>query len=217
MPLRRLLPKAVSFWVVLGLMMAIAVAGIFVPPAPFTAPSGTVLDSGDISWLLTASGLVLMMTPGLSFFYGGLVGRSSTISTMLQSVVTMGLIGVLWVVVGFSLAFGDDLAHVIGSPATHPYFLHVGGAPSLNFAPSVPLALFALFQLKFAIITPALISGGFAERVNFQAYLLFVSMWSLVVYCPLAHWVWHPQGFLRRWGGLDFTGGTGVHTTPGFS
>jgi Amt family ammonium transporter len=167
--------------------------------------------------MLAATALVLLMTPGLSFFYGGMVDRRNVISTMLQSFIAMGLVSVLWLAVGFSIAFGDSLYGVIGDPRTFFMFRGVGEAPHSTLSPTIPLALFALFQLKFAIITPALITGAFAGRVRFSSYMLFVCLFSIVIYCPLAHWTWHPQGFLRQWGVLDFAGGTVVHMAGGLA
>jgi Amt family ammonium transporter len=167
--------------------------------------------------MLTATALVLLMTPGLSFFYGGMVDRKNVLSTMLQSFIAMGLVSILWVTVGFSLAFGDSFGGIIGDPRTFFMFRGVGEATHPALSPTIPLALFALFQLKFAIITPALITGAFAERVRFSSYMLFVCLFSLVIYCPLAHWTWHPDGFLRQWGVLDFAGGTVVHMSGGLA
>jgi Amt family ammonium transporter len=167
--------------------------------------------------MLTAASLVFLMTPGLSFFYGGMVQRKNLISTMLQSFIAMGLVSVLWVVVGFSLAFGDSMGGLIGNPATFFMFRGVGADPMPAFAATIPLALFAVFQLKFAIITPALITGSFAERVRFPAYVLFLALFSIFIYAPLAHSVWHPYGLLHRWGVLDFAGGTVVHMSSGFA
>jgi Amt family ammonium transporter len=178
---------------------------------------GGPINPGDVAWLLTATGLVLLMTPGLSFFYGGMVNSRNVISTMLQSFVALGVISLLWVAVGFSLAFGDDIHGVIGNPFTYLMFRNVGTATHPALAPTIPLLLFAMFQLKFAVITPALVSGSFAERVRFTAYLLFMVLFSLFVYAPLAHWTWHPDGFLRTWGVLDFAGGTVVHMSAGFA
>jgi Amt family ammonium transporter len=157
------------------------------------------------------------MTPGLSFFYGGMVDRRNVVSTMLQSFIAMGLVSILWVTVAFSLAFGDSLGGLIGNPLTFFMFEGVGEAPHSALSPTIPLALFALFQLKFAIITPALITGAFAGRVRFSSYMLFVCLFSLCIYCPLAHWTWHPDGFLRRLGVLDFAGGTVVHMAGGLA
>lgn len=175
------------------------------------------INAADTAWILTATALVLLMTPGLSFFYGGMVRLKNVVSTLMQSFVAMAVISLLWVIVGFSLAFGDSLGGIIGDPRTFLLFSGVGGETHAALAPTIPLLLFALFQLKFAIITPALITGAFAERVRFGAYVLFMVLFSLLVYAPLAHWTWHPQGFLRAWGVLDFAGGTVVHMSAGFA
>lgn len=172
------------------------------------------ISSGDTAWLLMASGLVLLMTPGLALFYGGMVRERNLVSTMFQSFISMALISVLWVLVGFSLAFGDSLG-VIGNPFTYIGFQNVGSAPNPAFAATIPFALYALFQMKFAIITPALVTGAFAERIRFKAYLLFAIFFSVFIYGPVAHWTWHPDGFLRKMGVLDFAGGTVVHITAG--
>ncbi len=174
-------------------------------------------DSGDVAWMLAASALVLLMTPGLSFFYGGMVRSKNVISTMLQSSVCMGLVSLIWVVFGFSLTFGESYYGLIGNPFTFFMFNGVGGATHAELSPTIPLVLFALFQLKFAIITPALISGSFAERVRFSSYMIFICLFSVFVYAPVAHWTWHPEGFLRRWGVLDFAGGTVVHMSAGIA
>jgi Amt family ammonium transporter len=199
----------------------LAVAGVSVLGAVYgSAPpavTGGPLNAGDVAWMLTATGLVLLMTPGLSFFYGGMVRTKNVVSTMLQSFVAMGVISILWIVVGFSLAFGDSLYGVIGNPATFFMFTRVGASTHPDLAPTIPLILFALFQLKFAIITPALITGSFAERVRFTSYLLFMCLFSIFIYSPLAHWTWHPDGFLHKLGVLDFAGGTVVHMSAGFA
>lgn len=179
--------------------------------------AGQPLNTGDTAWMLTAAGLVLLMTPGLSFFYGGMVKSKSVLSTMLQSFIAMGIVTLLWIVVGFSLAFGDSLGGIIGDPRTFFMFRGVGGATDAALAPTIPLALFALFQLKFAIITPALITGSFAERVRFSAYLLFMILFTVLIYAPLAHATWHPNGVLRAFGVLDFAGGTVVHMSAGLA
>jgi ammonium transporter, Amt family len=180
-------------------------------------PVGKEINSGDVAWMLTAAALVLLMTPGLSFFYGGMVGLKNVVSTMLQSVVALGVISLLWVLVGFSLAFGDSIGGLVGNPLTFFMFDRVGEATHPALAPTIPLLIFALFQLKFAIITPALITGSFAERVRFSSYLLFIVLFSIFIYAPLAHWTWHPDGFLRKWGVLDFAGGTVVHMSAGWA
>ena len=173
------------------------------------------LDSGDTAWMVVASAFVLLMTPGLAFFYGGMVDKKHIISTMLQSFVALGVISVLWVLVGFSLCFGDSLGGIVGDPTTFLAFRNVGLSPNADFAGTVPFLLFALFQLKFAIITPALITGSMAGRVRFRAYILFMVLFALVVYPPLCHMTWHPEGLLRTWGVLDFAGGTVVHMSAG--
>ena len=198
------------------LLAGVSLLGAIVPAAAPTIVGGPV-NSGDVSWMLTATGLVLLMTPGLSFFYGGMVRAKNVVSTMLQSFVAMAVISIVWLVVGFSLAFGDSLRGIIGNPATFFMFRHVGMATHPSLAPTIPLMLFALFQMKFAIITPALITGSFAERVRFTSYLLFMCLFSVFVYAPLAHWTWHPDGFLHRLGVLDFAGGTVVHMSAGFA
>lgn len=199
-----------------ALLLALGALGMAAPARPPVNPGGPI-QPGDVAWMLTATGLVLLMTPGLSFFYGGMVDRKSAISTMLQSFIAMGVVSLLWVVVGFSLAFGDSLGGVIGDPRTFWMLQGVGGSTHQLLAPTIPLALFALFQLKFAIITPALITGSFAERVRFSAYVLFMVLFTLFIYAPLAHWTWHPNGFLRQWGVLDFAGGSVVHMSAGFA
>lgn len=187
------------------------------------APSGTAtnlgsaINSGDTAWMIAASALVLFMTPGLSFFYGGMVRSRNVISTMLQSYVCMGLMSLLWVLVGFSLSFGDSIGGLIGNPSTYFMLKGVTGATESRLAPTIPFLLFALFQLKFAVITPALITGAFAERVKFKSYLIFITLFLIFIYAPLAHWTWHPDGFLRKWGVLDFAGGTVVHMSAGFA
>lgn len=175
------------------------------------------IDSGDTAWVLVSSALVLLMTPGLSFFYGGMINKKNIISTMLQSFVALGVISVLWVLVGFSLAFGDSFGGIIGNPLTYFNFNNVGGEPNTDFAETIPFLVFALFQLKFAIITPALITGSFAGRIRFRSYILFMVLFSLLIYCPLAHMTWHPEGLFRKWGVLDFAGGTVVHISAGFA
>jgi Amt family ammonium transporter len=204
-------------WLVpLGLLLAVSVIGAL---SPVVAPTvvGEKFNAGDTAWLLAASALVMIMTPGLAFFYGGMVRQQNVVSTMLQSMIALGVISVLWVVLGFSLAFGDSIGGIIGNPMTFFMFHHVGGATHPTLSPTIPLALFAMFQLKFAIIAPALITGSFAERVRFSSYLLFICLFSVLIYAPLAHWTWHPDGFLRKWGVLDFAGGTVVHMSAGFA
>lgn len=203
-------------WIVMmSLMVLLSIWGVLTPESPELWMPDQYFDAANVAWMITATIFVLMMTPGLSFFYGGMVGRKNIISTILQSFIAMGVISVIWVAVGFSLAFGDDLGHFIGNPLTFPMFTHVGAKTDLFLAPTIPLALYALFQMKFAIITPSLITGSFAERVHFSGYLVFLALFSIFVYCPLAHWTWHPDGFLRQMGVLDFAGGIVVHASSG--
>ena len=177
----------------------------------------SAIDSGDTAWMLVASAFVLLMTPGLSFFYGGMINKKNVISTMLQSFIALGVISVLWVVVGFSLAFGDSIGGIIGNPSTYFAFKNVGSNPNPAFSSTIPFLLFALFQLKFAVITPALITGSFAGRVRFRSYIFFMVLFSIFIYSPLAHMTWHPDGLFRNWGVLDFAGGTVVHMSAGFA
>ncbi|MBC7531286.1 MAG: ammonium transporter [Oligoflexus sp.] len=198
------------------ILLIIAVASAFTP-ASTAVQAGGPINSGDVAWMLCATALVLFMTPGLSFFYGGMVRPKNVVSTMLQSFVCMGIISILWVVVAFSLAFGDSIGGFIGDPRTFFMFRGVTGATHLAMSPTIPFILFAFFQLKFAVITPALITGAFAERVKFTGYMVFISLFMLFIYAPLAHWTWHPQGFLKVMGVLDFAGGTVVHMSAGFA
>ncbi len=199
------------------ILMLIAVAAIFVPSvASFN--DGGKYSAADIAWVIVATALVFLMTPGLAFFYGGMVHRKNVISTMIKSVVAAGVVSVLWVVVGFSLCFGNSIGGFIGNPATFFMFKGVvSSAPVLSggTAMTIPLLLFSLFQLMFAIITPGLVVGAVAERIRFSSYILFIVLFSLLVYAPIAHWTWHPQGFLFKMGVLDFAGGTVVHISAG--
>lgn len=201
-------------------LMAISVVGIFLPSTPFGDLPKEV-NQGDVAWMLTSTALVLLMTPGLSFFYGGMVNPKHIISTILQSFVAMGVVSVIWIIFGFSLAFGDSIGGpgtgLIGNPLTFFMMNNVGANIDKNLAATIPLALFAVFQMKFAIITPALITGSFAGRVRFRAYLLFILLFTIFVYSPLAHSTWHPNGLLRNMGVLDFAGGTVVHMSAGFA
>ena len=208
-------------WIILMTMMVIiAIGGLFAGEPSFECDMSKI-DGADVAWLITATIFVLMMTPGLSFFYGGMVGARNVISTMLQSFIAMGLISVLWVAFGFSLAFGDDIGGVLGNPFTFLMFQNVGAdtytTPTGHImgGASIPLALFALFQMKFAIITPSLITGSFAERVRFSGYLWFMLFFFVVIYCPLAHMTWHPDGLFLKWGVVDFAGGIVVHASSG--
>lgn len=200
----------------LVLLVAVSILALFIPAVPSTIVTEGI-NSGDVAWMLTASAMVLLMTPGLAYFYGGMIDTKSIISTMLQSFIAMGVISVLWIVVGFSLAFGDSVGGFIGNPASFFMFQNVLDGKPWSLAPTIPLILFSFFQLKFAIITPALITGTFAERVKFKSYIIFLVLFSLFIYAPLAHMTWHPEGFLFKLGVLDFAGGTVVHMSAGFA
>ena len=205
-------------WRLFGFFFGVfAVLAAVIPEKIEVVGESVAANSGDVAWMLAATALVLLMTPGLSFFYGGMVHRKNVISTMLQSFVCMGIVSLIWITFGFSLSFGDSFYGLIGNPMTFFLFNGVGGKTHASLSPTIPLALFALFQLKFAIITPALISGSFAERVRFSSYMIFIILFSIFVYAPVAHWTWHPQGFLRQWGVLDFAGGTVVHMSAGIA
>jgi Amt family ammonium transporter len=194
-------------------LLLVSLAAIFIPTLP-NFDDGKY-NGADVAWLIVATALVFLMTPGLAFFYGGMVTRKNVISTMIKSLIAAGVISVLWIVVGYSLAFGPDIKGVIGDPTAHFFFKGVNSGHPWVGAPTIPLTLFALFQLMFAIITPGLVVGAVAERVRFTSFLLFIVLFSLLVYAPLAHWSWHPQGFLAQMGALDFAGGTVVHISAG--
>ena len=195
-------------------LLIVAIAAIFVPTLPAFNDGGKY-SSADISWMIVATALVFLMTPALAFFYGGMVHRKNIISTMMKSIVATGVVSIVWVVVGYSLCFGDSIGGFIGNPATHFMFKGVASGAPWSLAPTIPLSLFALFQLMFAIITPGLVVGAVAERVRFTSYTLFILLFSLLVYAPIAHWTWHPEGFLFKMGALDFAGGTVVHISAG--
>jgi len=176
----------------------------------------TRIDTGDTAWVLASSALVMIMTPGLGLFYAGMVRRKNALGTILQSFVMVGVSGLLWVVYGYSLAFGPDIGHFVGSLGWIG-LKGVGLTPNPDYAATIPHQAFMIFQAMFAIITPALITGAFAERMRFKAFLAFMIVWFTIVYCPVAHWVWGVGGWLRNLGALDFAGGTVVHICSGVS
>ena len=202
-----------------ALLIICCVAAVFPASNPVATEAFDGVMTANIGWMLVASSLVLLMTPGLAFFYGGMVSGRNIISTMLQSFIALGVVSLLWYVVGFSLAFGDDVGGwgIVGNPMTFFMFSNVGTVPHPTLGGGLPLVLFAAFQLKFAIITPALITGSFAERVRFWGYIVFINLFVLVIYCPLAHMAWHPEGLLFKKGVLDFAGGTVVHISAGLA
>lgn len=174
------------------------------------------MSAGDTAWILISSALVMLMTPGLALFYGGMVRRKNILSTMMMSFAILALIGILWVLYGYSLAFGADIGGIIGG-LEWVGLKGVGQEPSSVYATTVPHLAFMMFQGMFAIITVALITGAVVERIKFSALLLFSVMWFTLVYCPVAHWVWASGGWLADLGALDFAGGTVVHITAGVS
>ncbi len=194
----------------------LAVAAI--PGIALGAEGDPVPDSGDTAWMLAATALVMIMLPGLALFYGGLVRRKNVLSTIMHSFFGLAIVSVVWVLVGFSLAFGPDVngMGLIGN-LDFVGFMGVGLAPSTVYAVTIPFVLFAAFQLMFAAITPALITGAFAERKRFASFVLFTVLWSIFVYSPIAHWVWATDGWLFKLGALDFAGGTVVHASSGVS
>jgi Amt family ammonium transporter len=197
-----------------SILLIVAVAAIFVPSLPTFNDAGKY-SSADITWMLIATALVFLMTPALAFFYGGMVHRKNILSTMMKSIVATGIVTIVWIIVGYSLCFGESIGGFIGNPSTHFLFKGVASGAPWSLAPSIPLTLFALFQLMFAIITPGLVVGAVAERIRFTSYTVFILLFSLLVYAPIAHWTWHPDGFLFKMGALDFAGGTVVHISAG--
>ena len=191
-------------------------------PAPVAAPAVTPapppkIDSGDTAWVLVSTALVLLMTaPGLALFYGGMVRQKNALGTLMQSFIILALISVQWVLWGYSLAFGPDKGGIIGG-LEWVGLSGVGPTPNAEYAATIPHTAFMLFQMMFAVITPALITGAFAERKKFSTFLVFILVWATVVYDPLAHWVWGVGGWLRNLGALDFAGGTVVHISSGIS
>lgn len=215
------------------ILLGVAVAAIFVgpaasfDPASVVNPDGTpkyIYNSGDIAWMLVSCAFVFLMTPALAFFYGGMVGRKNVIATMIKSTVSVGVISVLWIVIQFSLCFGTSLGNVpgghggfIGDPRTFLFFKDVMNGEPWSLAATIPLPLFAFFQLMFAVITPGLVVGAVAERIRFSSYTLFIVLFGALVYAPLAHMAWHPDGLMFKWGVQDFAGGTVVHISAGMA
>ena len=178
------------------------------------AAATTAINSGDTAWVLVSAALVLMMTPALAFFYGGLVRRKNMLSVLMQCFAVMGLVTVQWVVIGYSLSFGPSLKGLIGN-LSWAGLAGVGTAPNPDYAATIPHQAFMIYQCMFAVITPGLILGAFAERMKFSGYVLFSLLWATLVYDPVAHWVWGVGGFIRSWGALDFAGGAVVHVNAG--
>lgn len=174
-----------------------------------------MVNSGDTAFMIISAALVCLMTPGLAFFYGGLVSRKNVLTIMMQSFISMGIVTIIWFLFGFSLAFGPDVGGIVGGMKYA--FLHgVGMDPNATYGATIPFITFCAYQYMFAIITPALITGAFADRVSFKSYLIFLIAWSVLIYCPLTHWIWG-GGFLQKMGVLDFAGGMVVHTSAGLA
>jgi Amt family ammonium transporter len=187
------------------------------PAAAPAAPAPPKIDSGDTAWMLTSSALVLLMTaPGLALFYGGLVRRKNALGTIMHSFIILALITIQWALWGYSLAFGPDRGGIIGSLAWVG-LRGVGLDPNPDYGATVPHQAFMVYQMMFAVITPALITGAFAERMKFSSFLVFTLLWATFIYDPLAHWVWAIGGWMRKMGALDFAGGTVVHISSGVS
>ena len=197
------------------ILALLSIGAIFTPVLPNFEDTAGVYNGADITWVLISTALVFLMTPGLAFFYGGMVHRKNVISTMIKSTVAAGVVTVIWITFGYSLSFGESVGGFVGNPMTHFFFKDVNNSAPWGLAPTIPKTLFSLFQLMFAIITPGLVVGALAERVRFTSYILFIILFSILVYAPLAHWSWHPDGFLFKMGALDFAGGTVVHISAG--
>ncbi|MFH0702219.1 MAG: ammonium transporter [bacterium] len=172
------------------------------------------VNPGDTAWVLISTALVMLMTPGLALFYGGMVKRKNVLGTVIQSFIALGIVSAIWVLYGYSLAFGPDMSHLIGN-LSWAGLRGVGLTPNPNYAATIPHQAFMLFQMMFAVITPALITGAFAERFKFKTYLMFLIFWITFVYAPIAHWVWGVGGWIRNFGALDFAGGYVVHISSG--
>jgi Amt family ammonium transporter len=181
--------------------------------------AGTALakiDSGDTAWLLVSTAMVMLMTPGLAMFYGGMVRRKNVLGTIMHSFIAIALVSIQWILFGYSLSFGPDVNGIIGN-LSWAGLSTVGITPNPDYAPTVPHLAFMIFQMMFAVITPALISGAFAERIKFSSFLVFTVVWTTFVYDPVAHWIWGAGGWMKNLGVLDFAGGIVVHATSGFS
>lgn len=183
---------------------------------PVSMTPSPKIDTGDTSWLLISTALVMLMTPGLAFFYGGLVRKKNMLSVLMQCLMILCIISLQWVLFGYSLSFGPDKGSWIGG-LDWSFLRNVGFEPNADYAPTIPHQIFMMFQMMFAVITPALIIGAFAERMKFSALCVFMLLWATIIYDPVAHWVWGVGGFIRNWGALDFAGGTVVHINAGMT
>jgi Amt family ammonium transporter len=200
-----------------------SLAGVFIialiallPFSVFAEDAASAIDTGDTAFIFISTVLVFIMTPGLAFFYGGMVRKKNVLNTMMNSFTIIAIVSIQWVLIGYTIAFGPDVSHLFGN-FDWIGLKGIGMAPNADYAGTIPQSLFVLFQMMFAIITPALITGSFAERMRFPAFLIFILLWSTLVYDPLAHWVWGVGGWLRNMGALDFAGGTVVHISSGIA
>ncbi len=196
------------FGITIGLMPTMALAQAALPVAK--------IDTGDTAWILVSTALVMLMTPGLAMFYAGMVRRKNVLGTIMHSFIAIAVVSLQWILLGYSLAFGPDIKGIIGN-LSWAGLQGVGLSPNADYAPTVPHLAFMVYQMMFAVITPALISGAFAERMKFSSYLIFTLVWTTIVYDPVAHWVWGTGGWMKNLGVLDFAGGIVVHATSGFS
>ena len=176
----------------------------------------STIDTGDTAWVLISAALVMLMMPGLAFFYGGLVRRKNMLSVLMQCFMALCIISIQWVVCGYSLSFGPDIHGIIGG-LDWTFLTNVGMTPNAAYAPTIPHEVFMMFQMMFAVITPALIIGAFAERMKFSAFVIFILLWATIVYDPITHWLWGNGGFLKNMGALDFAGGAVVHINAGMT
>lgn len=213
-----------NLWKRYGILVLVVLCGVLLAAAgviaqeaaPAAAAPTAKIDTGDTAWMLVSTALVMLMTPALALFYGGMVRKKNVLGTIMHSFIAVALISVQWVLFGYSLSFGPDVKGIIGN-LDWAFLNNVGVLPNADYAPTIPHLLFMLYQMMFAVITPALISGAFAERMKFSSFLLFTLVWTTIVYDPVAHWVWGTGGWLRNLGVLDFAGGIVVHATSGFS
>jgi Amt family ammonium transporter len=203
--------KKFLFWT---LFITLLTVGIAFAETPASSPPK--VDTGDTAWVLISSALVMLMTPGLALFYGGMVRTKNVLGTIMQSFIALGVISIQWVLYGYSLAFGPDIGHVIGN-LKWVGLQGVGLDPFPAYSATIPHQAFMIFQMMFAVITPALITGAFAERFKFKTYLVFLILWATFVYDPLAHWVWGTGGWIKNLGALDFAGGLVVHISSGMA
>jgi len=213
---RRLYKMVLVMLLSLAVFIPLAAMAQDAVPVSAAAVPAARIDTGDTAWILVSTALVMLMTPGLAMFYGGMVRRKNVLGTIMHSFIAIALVSLQWILCGYSLSFGPDVKGLIGS-FSWIGLNGVGLTPNADYAPTIPHLLFMAYQMMFAVITPALISGAVAERMKFSAFLIFTLVWTTIVYDPVAHWVWGTGGWLKNLGVLDFAGGIVVHATSGFS